>query len=113
MNGTNESTKKELLRRLEIAKKHMNEKFLTIGEIKEVAEHCNLSVYHFYRSFKMAYGLTPYQYIIEKKMQFAKKLLSDPSMTLSAIADKCGFPDVFTFSKAFKKFYGFSPSSMR
>jgi len=34
-------------------------------------------------------------------------------MTLTAIADKCCFPDVFTFSKAFKKFYGSSPSSMR
>ncbi len=113
MNGANESTKKERLRRLEIAKNYMNENYLIIGEIKEVAEYCHLSVYHFYRSFKMVYGLTPYQFIIEKRMQFAKKLLSDPSMALSAIADKCGFPDVFSFSKAFKKFYGFSPSSMR
>jgi len=113
MNGTNELTKKERLRRLELAKEYMNEKFLTIGEIKKVAEHCNLSEYHFYRSFKMAYGLTPYQYIIEKKMQFAKKLLADQSMTLRAIAEECCFSDVFTFSKAFKRYYGLPPSSMR
>jgi len=113
MNGVNELTKKERLRRLEVARDYMNGNFLTIGEVKEVAEYCHLSVYHFYRSFKMVYGLTPYQYIIEKRMELAKKLLSDQSMTLTAIADKCCFPDVFTFSKAFKKFYGSSPSSMR
>ncbi len=102
MNGTNELTKTERLRRLEVAKKFMNENYLTIREIKEVAEYCHLSIYHFYRSFKMVYGLTPYQYIIEKRMELAKKLLSDQSMTITAIAVECGFPVVFTFSKAFK-----------
>jgi AraC-like DNA-binding protein len=113
MNGTNEPTKKERLRRLELAKEYIDENFLTIGEIKEVAEHCNLSIYHFYRSFKIAYDLTPYQYIVEKKMKLAKIMLEDQSMTLTAIADKCRFPDFFTFSKAFKRYYGLSPSSMR
>lgn len=113
MNGTNELTKIERLRRLEVAKKYMEKNYLTIVDMKEVAESCHLSIYHFYRSFKMAYSLTPYQYIIEKRMELAKKLLSDHSITLTAIADKCGFPDVFTFSKAFKKFFGSPPSSMR
>ena len=107
------STKKEILRRLEIGKDYMDESFLEIKEIKQVAEFCNMSEYHFFRSFKQAYGFTPFQYLTIRRMELAKELVMDKEKKLSEIALICNFPDVFTFSKAFKRYYGMPPSAMR
>lgn len=107
------STRKEVLQRLQQAKEYIDLNFLQIKEIKEVADHCRMSEYHFFRRFKEAYKKTPYQYITLQKMQLAKCLLLAGQHTISQIAYTCNFPDVFTFSKAFKKFYGVSPSLMK
>ena len=113
INSVKISTKKEVLQRLQLAKEYMDVNFLQIAEIKEVASHCNMSEYHFFRRFKEVYKKTPYQYITERKMQMARELLLKKSNSVSEVAMQCSFPDVFTFSKAFKKFYGISPSMVR
>jgi AraC-like DNA-binding protein len=107
------STRKEILRRLHEGKAYMDEHFLEIKEIRQVADHCAMSEYHFFRSFKQAFGLTPFQYVTGKKMSLAKELVTDREKTISEVALACSFPDVFTFSKAFKRYYGVPPSAMR
>ena len=107
------STRKELLERLQHAKEYMDIYFLHIKEIKEVAAFCKMSEYHFFRRFKELFKKTPYQYITEQKMRLAKCLLKDNHKAVSEVAFTCNFPDVFTFSKAFKKFYGIPPSLMK
>lgn len=107
------STRKELLHRLQRAKEYIDINFLQIKEIKEIANHCQMSEYHFFRRFKEVYKKTPYQYITEQKMHLAKYLLKGSVYSISEIALRCNFPDVFTFSKAFKKFFGISPSFMK
>jgi len=104
------STRKELLQRLQVAKQFMDESFLTVREIAEVATVSNLSEFHFYRSFKEAFDITPYQYLLNKRLEYAKELIGKNNQSLSSIALLCNFPDLFTFSKAFKRQYGFPPS---
>jgi AraC-like DNA-binding protein len=105
------STRKELLQRLQIAKQFMNESFLSISEIAEVAVVASLSEFHFYRSFKEAFEISPYQYLLNKRLEFAKELMKKNNQSLSSIALFCNFPDLYTFSKAFKRQYGVSPSA--
>lgn len=107
------STRREVLQRLQQAKEYIDINFLQIKEIREVASHCRMSEYYFFRRFKEVYKRTPYQYITEKKMHFAKHLLKQSKHSVSEIAFYCNFPDVFSFSKAFKKFYGIPPSLMK
>lgn len=107
------STRKELLRRLQLGKDYMDEHYLQIREIRQVADHCALSEYHFFRSFKQAFGMTPLQYVTSRKMSLAKELVLCREKTLAEVALSCNFPDVFTFSKAFKRYYGVPPSAMR
>lgn len=107
------STRKEVLQRLQQAKEYIDINFLQIREIKEIADHCRMSEYHFFRRFKEVYKKTPYQYITEQKMHLAKYLLKGSKQSISEIALSCNFPDIFTFSKAFKKFYGMPPSLMK
>jgi AraC-like DNA-binding protein len=107
------ATKKEVLQRLQQAKEYIDINFLQIKKIKEIADHCAMSEYHFFRRFKEAYKKTPYQYITQQKMHLAKYLLLGSKHSVSEIAFSCNYPDVFTFSKAFKKFYGIAPSQMK
>jgi AraC family transcriptional regulator len=106
------STRQEILRRLQIAKDFMDDNFLSIESVTDVAQHCSMSAFYFYRRFKEVYKRTPYQYITENKMQYAKTLLKDGNNRVSDVATMAGYQDVFSFSKAFKKFYGVSPSEV-
>ena len=106
------STKKELLRRLLQGKDFIDNNFLKNPGIAEIVRHCNMSAFHFFRSFKQAFGYSPYQYIINKRLEYAKSLIrTNHSFTETAL--QCGFADLFTFSKAFKKLYGVSPSGYK
>ncbi|MGZ8516080.1 MAG: helix-turn-helix transcriptional regulator [Chitinophagaceae bacterium] len=103
-------TRKEILHRLKIARQYMDDAFLEIREIHEVASVCNMSEFHFFRSFKQAFNSTPYQYLLNKRLQLAKELIRSGGMSVTDVAARCNFPDVFTFSKAFKRQFNISPS---
>jgi AraC-like DNA-binding protein len=107
------STRKEILNRVQKGKAFMDENFLTIGEVKEVSRMCLMSEYHFFRSFKQAYHITPFQYLSNKRLEYAKELLCNDELTVASIAYVCNYPDSFTFSKAFKKRFGMSPTLCR
>lgn len=103
------STKKEILRRLLMGKYFIDEYFLQNPDIAMIAGYANLSQFHFFRSFKLAFGISPYRYMFEKRLAHSMLLLKN-FMQVQDVADACGFPDIFTFSKAFKKKYGYPPS---
>lgn len=106
------STKKEVLKRLSIAKHFIDENYLSNPDIADIARYANLSQFHFFRSFKQAFGITPYQYILRKRLAHAKMLIEANTTVLTA-AVKCNFPDIFSFSKTFKKHYGYPPSAVK
>jgi AraC family transcriptional regulator len=105
-------TRKEVLRRLMIAKEFIDDEFLSINEVADIAGRCNMSEFHFYRSFKQAFSTTPYQYILKKRLHHAKELLLKGEQSITNIALHCNFPDLFTFSKAFKRKFRISPSQL-
>ena len=103
------STRIETLERLMKAKAFMDQQFLENPGIRQVARHCALSEYHFYRSFKQAFGITPYRYMLNRRLEYAKSLL-EKKMPVREIAKHCGFADIFTFSKAFKRVFSIAPT---
>lgn len=106
------ATRKEILRRLKVGRQFMDDEFLSIGEIKEVAVFCSMSEFHFFRSFKQAFGISPYQYLLHKRLDRARDMINAGGLTLTAIALHCNFPDIFTFSKAFKRRFATAPSQL-
>ncbi|MBC7949866.1 MAG: helix-turn-helix transcriptional regulator [Chitinophagaceae bacterium] len=103
-------TRKEILRRLRVARQYMDDELQQIDEIGEIAQVCNMSEFHFYRSFKQAFGISPYQYLLKKRLDLAMTLIHSGTMSFTSIATHCNFPDVFTFSKAFKRKFHMAPS---
>ncbi|MDO7908029.1 AraC family transcriptional regulator [Paenibacillus sp. JX-17] len=81
--------------------------------VAQAAEHAGVERTHFTRRFHQTYGITPIQYLQQLKIDKAKELLRDTSYTLTEIAQTVGYPDMFTFSKAFKKLTETTPKQYR
>lgn len=88
---------------------HLQEQ-LTLDKCAEIAY---LSVSQTIRSFRSAYGMTPYEYLNQRRINTAKLLLCNTSLSVDEIAVRTGFPDHNYFSKYFKKKVGISPSKFR
>lgn len=81
--------------------------------VQRVSEHVGVERTHFTKQFGQTYGVTPMQYLQSLKMNEAKLLLEQTAYTLSEIANSVGYPDLFSFSKAFKKHIGMPPTVYR
>lgn len=58
-------------------------------------------------------NISPLKYLTEYRMTIAKQLFSNPDLSIKSVAELCGYPDPFHFSKLFKKATGESPASYR
>jgi len=75
----------------------------------ELANLVHLSPYHFGRLFKQTIGLSPYQFVLQLRIEYAKKLIIEGSGPLGDIAYQLNFSDQAHFSNAFRKATGVSP----
>lgn len=65
------------------------------------------------RTFRKAFGHSPMEYVIRKRISRACELLSSSNMTISEVAAQTGFTDSNFFSRQFRKVKGFSPREFR
>jgi AraC family transcriptional regulator len=79
---------------------------LSLAELALVAD---LSPYHFARAFKQSVGVAPHQYVLAKKVDRAKDLLTRPRMTVAEISQALGFSDQSHFTRVFRRFTGTAP----
>lgn len=63
--------------------------------------------------FRKAYGVTVLQYLNAKRMSLAEEMLCRTDMTLSEIAERCGFSDAEYFSRVFRQSHGIGPLKFR
>jgi AraC family transcriptional regulator len=104
------STKTELIRRLDLAKQMIDQDISAELNVAMIARTAMLSPSYFLASFKKVYGISPYQYLIRRRLQTAKSLLGGTYTDIQSVAHSCGFADGAAFSKAFKKEFGIGPS---
>lgn len=81
--------------------------------IQEIADRSNVSEVYFRRLFTEKYGVCPIQYIASNRIKRAKNLLVEAKLSISEISQVCGYLDVYSFSRAFKKKVGISPSQYK
>lgn len=80
--------------------------------VEDLAKACDLSLSSFFRIFRQHMQKTPQQHLHQWRLEQAAKLLTS-HMTLSKIAQQCGFCDEFHLSRSFKQHYGVSPRIYR
>lgn len=81
--------------------------------VKEIANHCNLNRSYLTRLFKNEFDMTLSNFLHEIKLKKASELLLNQELTVEEVADLIGYANQFSFSTAFKNYYGFSPSEWR
>lgn len=74
--------------------------------VTDIAVVCNLSTQHLNRLFRNATDLSPYQYILEKRMRYACTVLLNSECSIEETAYKAGFANPFNFMNSFKKSMG-------
>jgi AraC-like DNA-binding protein len=81
--------------------------------VVEIADACGLSVSHFTRAFQQSTGLSPHQWLTERRIERAQSLIRNVELPLSEIAISCGFADQSHFTRVFTGVVGKSPGAWR
>ncbi|OGV53361.1 MAG: hypothetical protein A2X49_01790 [Lentisphaerae bacterium GWF2_52_8] len=81
--------------------------------IKNLAAHVHRSPSQAMRIFKSEWGLSPVQYLLERKFEMARALLSESALTVKEISASLGFKDEYYFAALFKRKNGIAPGRYR
>ena len=81
--------------------------------LAELARACKLSPGHFARAFRQTTGQPPHRWLMVQRIEKAKQLLVDSTLSLAQIAQKCGFADQSHFTRIFAQLVQSSPGQWR
>jgi AraC-like DNA-binding protein len=82
-------------------------------KVEELAALTKLSKTYFSRVFKSAFKESPYNYVLRRRMEMAKELITETDGALSEIALDCGMADQAHLCKTFRKVFGTTPNQWR
>lgn len=101
--------KSNISKSIEFLREHYNSNF-SLGDLARIA---NLSLYHFIRVFKSETGKTPYEYLLDLKVEKSMGMLKVRQYSITEVCLLCGFSNPSHFTTVFKKRTGISPSEYR
>ncbi|WP_415749396.1 helix-turn-helix domain-containing protein [Caballeronia sp. J97] len=81
--------------------------------VTEIASQVGLGAHHFTELFKRTFGESPYQYVLKKRIERAKTMLTSTDQPTALIALDLGFSGQSHFTQAFKRQTGFTPGAFR
>ena len=94
-------------------KDYLDKNYSKEVHLTELADRFHFSKEYISKLFKGRYGTGIYEYVLNLRMARAKELLLDENLQVQAISERLGYKDNNYFSKAFRTFYGFSPSEFK
>ena len=81
--------------------------------VAALARRARLSPFHFIRTFRAATGMTPHQYLRDRRLDRARHLLETTPMPVTEICEAVGFRSLGSFSALFRRATGQSPRAFR
>jgi AraC family transcriptional regulator len=79
----------------------------------DLANIAQLSPFHFARAFRRSFGDPPHRYLKHRRIEHAKGLLENPAASIAVIAQAVGFADPASFTAAFRRSVGTTPTAYR
>lgn len=81
--------------------------------VEELASLAGFSKFHFARLFKQFTNTSCYDYIIQKRIAYAEKLLIEPDISITEVSMRSGFNSLSTFNRIFKSMKNCTPSEYK
>jgi AraC family transcriptional regulator len=78
-----------------------------------LADIAGMSSHYFSELFKQSLHFSPYQYVLRRRIEYARQLLGQPSITVLEAAVRSGFSDQSHFTKVFRRIVGVTPTGYR
>ncbi len=82
-------------------------------DVSALARAAHVSPAHFSREFKRAFGETPHQYLLTRRLERAAELLRNTDRSVAEICFSVGLSSVGSFTTSFGRAYGLSPTAYR
>jgi AraC-like DNA-binding protein len=82
-------------------------------DIAALARAAHVSPWHFVRNFARAFGETPHQYLLTRRMERAAALLRTTDHSVARICFEVGLSSVGSFTSSFKRVHGCTPTAYR
>ncbi|WP_415888472.1 AraC family transcriptional regulator [Neptuniibacter sp. SY11_33] len=110
----NNQANKEYLRRIHLATTYICSNLEQPLNLDKIAQVSCFSPFHFHRIFHALTGETVNDFIIRKRMEAAaSRLICHKEMSITEVANAGGYSSSANFSKAFKNYFGITPSQIR
>lgn len=100
---------RHLLQVLDYIDAHLHQEI----KLTDLASLLGMSQFHFSHQFKQATGISPYQYLLQQRIERAKQLLKQSDYSIADIALTCGFNSHSHLSKQFRQLMGITPKAYR
>ncbi|WP_256478965.1 helix-turn-helix transcriptional regulator [Chroococcidiopsis sp. CCMEE 29] len=82
-------------------------------KLAHLAKLVGMSQYYFCHLFKRSMGVTPYQYVLQQRIERSKQLLKQNELSIAEIALMCGFKNQSHLTTFFRKLTGITPKVFR
>lgn len=102
-------SQRQILQVIEYVNEHLNQDI----KLANLATLLGISESHLSHRFKQALGITPYQYLLQQRIERAKQLLKEGDRSITDIATLCGFNSHSHLSKQFRQLTGMTPKAYR
>ncbi|HEY5717614.1 MAG TPA: AraC family transcriptional regulator, partial [Motiliproteus sp.] len=105
--------RQSLDRRVALARQYLDDHFQQPVTMVQLATAAHLSPRQLGALFSLQLGMTPQQYLIEKRMRHAWQLLTDSPLPVQQVAERVGYSSLSAFSRRFSEHFGRSPRHFR
>lgn len=96
-------------RLMEFIEEHLAEDI----SLAALAKLVDLSLYHFAHAFRQSFGASPHRYLMARRMDRARIFLEGTELSVTQIGLQIGFIETSSFTRAFRKFTGLTPTEYR
>lgn len=99
--------------KVQLAMDYINDSLCEQLSLAAIAKTVDMSQYHFCRLFKQVTGMSPWQYVIQQRIEAAKRLLKKPQLSVVEASRLLGFSTQSQFTNFFCRHTGMSPTAYR
>lgn len=104
---------KEYIEKFNLIFKYINSNYTEDISLEKIAGVAGFSKYHFCRLFKHFTDMSFYDYLNQRRVKEAEKLLLNPNLSITEVAMRSGFSSISTFNRVFKMFKECTPTEFK